>query len=950
MNVIVLTVLSCMSAAFTMHRLFACSLPPTADTGLRPSSATAAPVGTVRRQPPPGVRVSVVGGNASDERLACTLDHLKVPVATEAIGAVSGAGEEAELMRRLLAKLAAEARLARVRGSVSGATTPKVELPALPAQRDHTDTLGADNRDGALAWLATLWRGGTGTPPGGDNGTDTANANAVPSPPATPPQHSPLYAMPTPVALPALGKDVAGELLSRRAAYTAPGREWRKVRRQVAGANPTGDPDIQLLFDGEPADGTDGVTLTPPNVVVEPSNTDVAGPRADHEAAALLAIVVPTAPRIVASSRATRPEAAHYFHFGIECQSAPVYAHVSPSPSPPPTSPPAAANTKFGAWLATLVARCDGDVACAGFSPDGVLYSAVDAVGCSAAGKTAPGVPSGVPPTKGVYTKAPLGSMPGIRYRDVPTPGALPLVSLTPGQAREWAAAGVSPSDVPANHTRVWEVPTADVWQNDLGQVGALPPGAKTEREKVAAMTAVCAATPRCQGFHYPSGWMKASVDATQLQFSKRLPGIFFSRHPVPPLDYVAATVTSLMRAIGGSTDTNSEPDELTCGAPPDTDTDNDNSDEDRDGVLGPNVASAAASAPWRRAGSAATVNGTGGVRLLATAAAAGRTHLYVVDTSAAGAHAFPSGGSDAQPSNAGTDQAGSHYWFTAFAYLRRKYGHLPCVTFLSAGAYTRLTEAREPARGRGLPSWHPDNRGKPMKRGLVSQTLDFVSALRHAAGFSPASHLLVWEDDCHACTGVLSLLGHTMQALDTFDPRWGALKVGNGGSGLLVHRDLVAGLLAYLTTRRGSENVDVSLWRYVFNGGYSDYISKLSWAAHRGLQSSFKLEAAQTWNRVHCTNKLDRHWGWYAPCQLAAAAAASVNGTGGGTGFGANATVAAAAVDAFLGQVAPPHPLAPHADDDLPQIYRYAALARDWDCSVYSPATDGVMPVRKKP
>jgi len=716
--------------------------------------------------------------------------------------------------------------------------------------------------------------------------------------------------MPTPVAQPALGKDVAGELLSRRAAYTAPGREWRKIRRQVADANPADDPDLQLQFDGELADGNEGLILTPPTVAVVPSEDDVAGPRADHEATALLAIVVPATPRLMAFSRATRPETAHYFHFGLDCQSAPVYAHVSPLPSPPATapSPDPAADAALGAWLATLVARCDGSVACAGFSPSGVLYSAVDLAGCIMTDMSAPEEPSTVPASNGVYSKTPLGGMPGIRFRDVPTPGAPPLAPLTPGQALEWAAAGVRPDDVPANHTRLWEVPMADVWQNDLARVDTLPPDAKTDSEKVAAMAAVCATTPGCQGFHFPSGWMKASVDATQLQYSKRLPGTFFSRHPVPPLDYVAATVTSLMRAIGGSPDTNSEPDELTCGVPPDTD-------------------------------AAATVNGTGGVHLLATAAAAGRTHLYVVDTSPAGAHAFPSGGSDADRSEAGTDQAGPHYWFTAFAYLRRKYGHLPCVTFLTAGAYTRVTETAESAHGRG------DN----ADRGGVSQTLDYVSAARHAAAFSPASHLLVWEDDCHACTGVLSLLGHTMQALDTFDPRWGALRVGNGGSGLLVHRDLVAGLLTYLTTRREADNVDVAMWRYVFNGGYSDYISKTSWAAHRGLQSSFKMWVGQTWNRVHCTNALDRHWGWYAPCQPAAAAAAAASGAGGGTGFGVNATAAAAAaaVDAFLGAAAPPYPRAPRADADLPQVYRYAALARDWDCSVYSPATDGVMPPR---
>ena len=292
-----------MTAAFMMRHLFAGGLLAAPSAG--PASSSESSV--VHRQPPPGVRVSVGGsggGSVSAEDVEHAWDHLKVPVVVEGGGDKSPAAvgmaaeEEADFMRRVLAKQAAEATSARVRGSVWGATTPKAELPV--------GGQPGDTRNGALAWLDKLWHGEAGPSPPPVVDTAGSKPAATPTPPpATPPPHA--YATPTPVAQPAMGEDAAGALLSRRAAYTAPGREWRRMRRAVEDANPVEDPDVQLLFDGEPADGTDGVNLIPPTVAVVPSDEDVAGPRADHEAAALLAIVVPTAPRVVAGGGTLLP-------------------------------------------------------------------------------------------------------------------------------------------------------------------------------------------------------------------------------------------------------------------------------------------------------------------------------------------------------------------------------------------------------------------------------------------------------------------------------------------------------------------------------------------------------------------------------------------------------------------------------------------------------------------
>jgi hypothetical protein len=396
-------------------------------------------------------------------------------------------------------------------------------------------------------------------------------------------------------------------------------------------------------------------------------------------------------------------------------------------------------------------------------------------------------------------------------------------------------------------------VRSTDVVDHDIYQVSAAGSAARASRAVAAAGSTLqaafdaCANTTACAGFNLPGGWLKSSVHPADTTFVRDGGTQLYSKIEIPPQDYVTMTVVSLLEEMGARGDV--------CGD---------------------------AASPF-----------------------GGRAHLYVFDTSSRTLHTKPS-----RPQELITPERGPQredYWFSAFAWLRRRYGRLPCISFLPATSYTRLTERTVPARG--MPDFHPDNKGRNLMRGIVQQTLDFVSALRYAAAASLRAHVLVWEDDCFACSSSVRDLHEAVLTVSRFDPSWGSLKIGNGGSGMLFHADIVANLLTYLQTRRGSDNIDVSMWRYLNSGGYSDYISKGTLSAHRGLQSSLRLSAGSQWGRVKCRGLLDRHWGWYKDCDLSrivAAGDAQLRSEGASSGV--------------------------------------AAFVKDWDCSVYSPATDGMV------
>ena len=173
----------------------------------------------------------------------------------------------------------------------------------------------------------------------------------------------------------------------------------------------------------------------------------------------------------------------------------------------------------------------------------------------------------------------------------------------------------------------------------------------------------------------------------------------------------------------------------------------------------------------------------------------------------------------------------------------------------------------------------------------------------------SPKAHLLVWEDDCFACEGTITTLANAADVVSAFNPAWGGFKIGNGGSGMLFHAELAAPLVIYLLSRRGSDNVDVAMWRFLHSGAYADYLARETWSAHRGILSSF----GGSWKRVECGNALDWYWGWYTDCEAAKMISQAET-----VAQGAAVTV----------------------DKD-----RLSAFAPKWRCSVWSAGSSGVMP-----
>jgi len=198
-----------------------------------------------------------------------------------------------------------------------------------------------------------------------------------------------------------------------------------------------------------------------------------------------------------------------------------------------------------------------------------------------------------------------------------------------------------------------------------------------------------------------------------------------------------------------------------------------------------------------------------------------------------------------------------------------------PCLTVLGVTQYSQLQEAAKPPHAWGEP-WLPPQRRQTIngakrivKRRLVQQDLDFVGLGAAAAARSPTASLAVWEDDCAVCPGTVAFVQGWMKDMQELDPQTAMLKVGNGGSGVLVPQPVVWPLLAYMASHRGRENVDVLMYLFALDSGWSDYLGKKTLSAHRGRRTSLKISNAFTpvWGRVECGNALDFYWGEYEEC-----------------------------------------------------------------------------------
>ena len=535
-------------------------------------------------------------------------------------------------------------------------------------------------------------------------------------------------------------------------------------------------------------------------------------------------------------------------------------------------APPCPSPADVAGCVAFLADVCDaaGD-ACMGFNLAGDLFHAVDYRSCSIDWDQ---------PAKALGTKE---AAIGMFVKSPPGPVVVPRpITL--------------PSSDPALNSTWWFAYGMDVSGYGLGLVNCSDISGDVDAS-VLRLAAECDARPSCAGFVYPAeaprefgkgyvgGELKATVHIAQITAPVYIADGYnaglYSKTRLPPLDYLTATVVSFMEELGEACDGSGE------GA-----------GVDRGGFHG------------------------------------GNTHLYVFDTSRPEMQAFPGGdAAAANPRFTSRNPDSDAYWFASFAWLRRTYGSRPCVSFMSSTSYTRMAERELPAHGRGQPQWQADNRGRGLGRGNVRQTLDFVSGIRHAGAMSPAAHVLIWEDDCYACPGTLSYVERTASAISLFDPHWGALKVGNGGSGMLFHSDIVSSLITYMVTRRGSDNVDVAMWRFLHSGGYSDYLCKLTWSAHRGLTSSFRV-GGQSWKRVECGNLLDFYWGWYRECEpRLVSAAMQVQLASDGIASSSSSQVEDEVRKAVL------------ASGNVSTHPGLAAVMSEWRCSVWSGGAVPIMP-----
>jgi len=494
-------------------------------------------------------------------------------------------------------------------------------------------------------------------------------------------------------------------------------------------------------------------------------------------------------------------------------------------------------------------------------------------------------------------------------------------------------AAGASPP--PATW---WRLENADVVGCDLRRADPSA-GGRIATDDVARrahwLRSECAADARCACVN-SAGWLKSSCDVTDIFAAPSVETTLWSRVPLPPtVDYLVSALVSLARelqlASAGA-----------CGLPLlsarellqlegfgerelaalNLDLDAQDSritgEGDEEGFLAANPGLGSGGArSWSGADSPpmdvreAHANGVRAIlrppRGVDGLDAPLRTHVFIVDTGrldqlheavladdalpeAAWAGDAAAIAALSEPARRGAarrralasrlEGASEDYWFTAFAWLRRRFGASPCFSFVPATSYVRVSEAMPPAFFRGDPRFHVDNALKgASSRGEFHQQLDFVSALRFGAARAPDAHLAVLEDDSLVCPETLPAIARAVRALDLADPLWGGLKLGNGGSGIVVHRELAAGLILYLQTRRGSENVDVAMWRFMKDMAWSEYLAYGTRVAHRGAISSFSLQKSDgqrwghAWSRARCGAQLDFHWGTYDSCNGAEAA-----------------------------------------------------------------------------
>jgi hypothetical protein len=145
-----------------------------------------------------------------------------------------------------------------------------------------------------------------------------------------------------------------------------------------------------------------------------------------------------------------------------------------------------------------------------------------------------------------------------------------------------------------------------------------------------------------------------------------------------------------------------------------------------------------------------------------------------------------------------------------------------------------------------------------------MKQTADYLNAITYAHSQNAAADILLWEDDCIACSGTNLLLHQFRRRVEDTD--WAYLKMGNGASGILINARHVSSLLVFVFSHIHVQNVDVAIYKYGNFLKRAYYHVSTTYSEHHGVRSNFVGydQVTGPW----CGQPMTMQWGQYISCE----------------------------------------------------------------------------------
>jgi hypothetical protein len=163
-----------------------------------------------------------------------------------------------------------------------------------------------------------------------------------------------------------------------------------------------------------------------------------------------------------------------------------------------------------------------------------------------------------------------------------------------------------------------------------------------------------------------------------------------------------------------------------------------------------------------------------------------------------------------------------------------------------------------------GWSKWDKEIFTKDLHR---KQTADYLSALHYSISLFPNSDIMLWEDDCRFCPNVFPMVRLFQATIARKNPHYGVLRVGYGGSGLLINHKHVPTLIPFAYGTSFVSNVDIAIHKYFSFLRIPCYVTSSVYSLHRGTKSIFAHRHSPELLGMSCSAPLRVQWGRYAAC-----------------------------------------------------------------------------------